>query len=104
VGRSSYYDWLRAQPSARAQENQRLSIRIQEVFMENYERYGSRRIRKLLQSEGEIISRRRVGKLMKQQGLCCKTKRKFRVTTDTKHSLPIAPHLLKRDFTATAPD
>ncbi len=104
VGRSSYYEWLHAQPSARALENQRLSTRIKEIFMESRCNYGSRRIRKVLQSEDEVISRRRVGKLMKQLGIRCKTKRKFRVTTDSKHGLPVAPNILNRDFTAQRPD
>ena len=50
------------------------------------------------------ISRRRVGKLMKEQDLCCKTKRKFKATTDSNHSLTISPNILNRDFSATAPN
>jgi len=42
--------------------------------------------------------------LMKQAGLTCKTKRKFKVTTDSKHQLPIAPNLLNREFEAMGPD
>lgn len=72
--------------------------------MEGRGNYGSRRIRKCLQLEGLIISRRRVGKLMKQESLHCKTKHKFRLTTDSKHSLPIAPDRLQRDFIAYKPD
>lgn len=72
--------------------------------MEGRGNYGSRRIRKCLQLEGLIISRRRVGKLMKQENLHCKTKRKFRLTTDSKHNLPIAPDRLQRDFIACKPD
>ena len=51
-----------------------------------------------------MISRRRVRRLMKRAGLHCKTRRKFRVTTDSAHDLAIAPNLLERDFTATTPD
>lgn len=83
VGRSSFYEWLERQPSARALENQRLATRVKKIFMEGRGNYGSRRIRRLMQSEGLTISRRRVGKLMKQQDLHCKTKRKFRITTDS---------------------
>lgn len=72
--------------------------------MENRSTYGVRRIRKVLQSEGTMVSKRRVGKLMKIEGLCCKTKRKFRITTDSKHQLPISGNLLNRDFTAEYPD
>ena len=53
---------------------------------------------------GRIVSRRRIGRLMKQTGLVCKTKKKFKVTTDSKHNKPIAPNLLKRVFTVSKPD
>lgn len=104
IGRSSFYEWLVHKPSARTLENQRIVKRIKDIFMEGRGNYGSRRIRKCLQLEGLIISRRRVGKLMKQENLHCKTKRKFRLTTDSKHSLPIAPDRLQRDFIACKPD
>lgn len=41
---------------------------------------------------------------MRVQNLCCKTKRKFKQTTDSKHNLPIAPNLLQRDFSPALPD
>jgi len=104
VGRSSYYDCLKSEPSLRALENQKLAIQIKEIFMESRCSYGTRRIRKILFRQDIAISRRRIGKLMKQQALNCKTKRKFKVTTDSKHQLPIAPNLLQRDFTAAGAD
>ena len=104
VSTSCYYHWCQAQPSKRAQENKRLSAKIKAIFYDNKCIYGSRRIRKELLAEGEIISRRRVIKLMKLNGLHCKTQRKFRITTDSNHKLPVAPNLLNRDFTASMPD
>ena len=104
VGRSSYYDWLTKGFSQRWLENERLSKDIKRIFIENRCNYGSRRIRSTLQKMGEVISRRRVCKLMKHQGLYCKTSRKFKVTTDSAHKHPVAPHLLQRDFKAYAPD
>lgn len=104
VSRTAYYDWLKAQPSARSLENERLSLQIKEIFETNYGAYGSRRIKQVLNHEGIIISRRRICKLMKTLGISCKTKRKFKITTDSKHHLPIAPNLLKRDFDAMGPD
>ena len=41
--------------------------------------------------------------MMKQQGIQARGKRKFVVTTDSKHNLPIAPNLLQRNFTTMAP-
>ena len=104
IGRSSFYDWLKSQPSLRTIENQKLSAKIKEVFMESRCNYGTRRIRHVLQSQGVEISRRRVGNLMKIQGLSCKTKRKFKLTTDSNHPYAISPNLLKRNFTAVHPD
>ena len=104
VGRSSFYDWLNGVPSTRAIENQTLANQIKEIFMDSRCSYGTRRIRHILQSKGITISRRRIGKLMKKQGLCCKTKRKFKLTTDSKHRYSISPNLLDRDFTADYPD
>ena len=104
VSRSSYYDWLRSAPSPRTLENQRLARLIKEIFMENRCSYGTRRIRKILFNRGILISRRRIRNLMRKQGLKCKTKRKFKVTTDSKHQLAISPNLLNRDFFSASPD
>ncbi len=105
VSRSAYYAWLNQKsPSMRALQNQELSARIKMIFMDNKCRYGSRRIRKALQQEGYQISRRRVQRLMKEQHLYCKTRRKFKVTTDSKHDLAIAPNLLNRDFLVGKPN
>ncbi len=49
------------------------------------------------------VSRQRVARLMKEMGLCCKTVKKFVVTTDSKHYEPIVPNLLNQNFTTTAP-
>lgn len=105
VCRSSYYDWLsQREPSPRAIENSRLSESIQQIFTENNRRYGSRRIRRELLKQGYQVSRRRVCRLMREQGLSCKTKRKFKQTTDSNHTLPIAENHLNRRFDWSAPD
>jgi transposase InsO family protein len=105
VSRSHYYEWLQARPSPRDLENQRLSNKIRAIFVEHKCTYGTRRIRKVLQLEGEEISRRRVGKLMKNMGLSCKTIRRFcPKTTDSNHDNPVSPNILNREFTAMEPD
>lgn len=104
VSRTSYYDWLTSSPSTRTVENERLKAAIKRVFFEYRCTYGARRIRRILLAEGEKISRRRVIKLMKAQDLVCKTKKKFKVTTQSNHSLPISPNLLGRNFNAEQPN
>ena len=105
VGRSSYYAWVTQEtPSARTLENEMLSEKIKMIFIEYKCRYGSRRTRKVLLNMGYQISRRRVCKLMKAQQLCCKTRRKFKHTTDSNHNFPVAPNLLNRDFSPAKPN
>ncbi|BBM01740.1 hypothetical protein GL2_18140 [Microbulbifer sp. GL-2] len=57
---------------------------------------------KLLRKEGFKIGRYRVRKLMKQLGLVVKCKKRFTLTTDSKHCLPAAENLLNRNFSPAA--
>jgi putative transposase len=66
--------------------------------------YGSRRIKQQLNKRGMIVSRRLVIKLMQAAHLTCKTKRRFKITTDSKHNNPIATNLLARQFSVTQPN
>jgi putative transposase len=104
VSRSAYYDFVNAKPSLKKAENQKLTERIKAIFANNKGRYGACRIGKALVKEGWIVSRRRIRRLMKQENLCCKTKRRFKVSTDSKHNLPISPNLLQRNFVFDLPN
>lgn len=104
VSSSGYYEWLNRPKSNRAIENQRLIKSIKEVFVSNRNVYETRRIAKILAKNEIAISRKRIGKLMASAGLFCKTKRRFKVTTDSKRNKPIAPNLLERQFTVLNPD
>jgi len=104
VGRSSYYDWIKSTPSLRELENQYLSEKVKSIFMESRSTYGTRRIRSIMVRGGNQISRRRVGKLMKRSNIYCKTKRKFKNTTDSNHRFAVTENILDRDFTASQPN
>jgi transposase InsO family protein len=104
VNRSSYYEWLNSKSSKSTLENEMISEKIRIIFTEGRQSYGTRRIKKALARQDLIVSRRRIGRLMKKMQLSCQSKRKFRVTTDSKHQLPISPNLLNREFTVNKPD
>jgi putative transposase len=57
-----------------------------------------------LRAQGIRVGKQRVQKLMRQYGIRARGKRRFRVTTDSRHGLPIAPNMLNRDFTVAAPN
>ena len=104
VSRSGYYEWLNNPEGNRAKKDKNLISMIKLIFEEGRGNYGSRTIKKKLEREGELISRRRIIRLMRQADLRCKTKRKFKSTTDSKHNLPIAPNLLNRNFEIDQPN
>ena len=104
IPRSCYYEWLGSAKTEREEENELLTEMIKVFFQAGRGSYGTRRIKRKLKEQGKIVSRRRIGRLMCKAGLACKTKKKFRVTTDSKHNKPIAPNLLKREFTVSEPD
>ena len=66
--------------------------------------YGSRRMVKQLKAEGHQIGRHKVRRIMRQMGLKAKTPRRFKLTTDSRHSFPVAANTLKRNFDVDAPN
>ena len=94
-----------SEASLQCQRREQLTARIKWHFFDSDETYGSPRIHKELLKEDWIVSERTVGLIMREQGLRSCMARKFRVTTtDSNHDMPIAPNVLKQDFTATKPN
>jgi putative transposase len=81
-----------------------LSQQIKQIHQSSRGTYGSPRIHESLVATGFQVGRQRVVRLMTKLGICARPKRKFKVTTDSGHDLPIAENVLDRDFTATEPD
>ena len=104
VSRSSYYDWLDSFEQMRKKEDKILIEKIRSIFKRSRGNYGSRRIKNELFIGNIVVSRRRVIRLMKEAELVCKTKRKFKATTDSKHNKPVAPNVLARNFIVEKPN
>jgi transposase InsO family protein len=98
VSRTGYYDWRDRDPSKRAQEDARLKVKIAASYAASDGRYGRPRILRDLRADGERVSHKRVARLMRELGIEGRRKRRYRVTTDSRHSFPVAPNLLMRDF------
>ncbi len=104
VNPSGYYRWRGRKPSARATENRRLAEKIKATHAASRGTYGSPKMCRQLRRDGETLNHKRVERLMKAHGLRAKRVKKFRVTTDSRHNLPVADNVLARNFTATRPD
>ncbi|VEH84839.1 transposase (plasmid) [Legionella adelaidensis] len=96
VSRSGYYSFINRPISKRQLANNHLDIN------QHKKRYGVPRITRVLQDQNEPCSHTRVARRMQAMGLTALAKKKFKVTTDSEHSLPIYKNHLGRDFSATA--
>jgi putative transposase len=104
VSRSGFYAWLKRKPSCRKQENAKLEVAIRAEHKVSRETYGPLRLQKSLKAKGFRAGRDRIGRLRKEMGLSCRQKRKFKATTDSKHSRPVFQNLLNQDFDAYMPN
>jgi putative transposase len=108
VSTSGYYEHQRSKAKLRTSADRlsdtQLLVLIKSIHAEVKQEYGAPMIYNTLKARGVCVGKERVRKLMQLNGIRSKTKRRFRVTTDSKHNLPIAPNIVNRNFTATAPD
>jgi putative transposase len=104
VSRSGYYAWTRRPPSARALVDAKLVPVIRACHARSRATYGSPRIHKDLRALDHHVSRKRVARLMRREGLCVRPPRRYRVTTESSHKLPVAPNVVARNFNATGPN
>lgn len=105
VSRSGFYAWRVRPESARSQRHQELVAEMEEIHADrDLKNYGSPRMRDELVSRGHTVSENTVARLMRAHGLRAAGGRKFRVTTDSKHSLPVAENVLDREFAQESAD
>jgi len=98
VSRAGFYAAADRVPGERAREDERLRLEIRAVHRQSKQRYGSPRVHDALQAKQIRCGENRVARLMRLDGLRSKKRRRFRVTTQSDHALPIAPNLLEREF------
>jgi putative transposase len=104
VSESGYYAWRKRPPSPRAKANARLTLEIKAAHERTRRTYGPERLQSELADNGIRVGVHRIKRIRREQGLRCKQKRRFRVTTDSKHTLPVAPNRLARRFSVDAPN
>jgi transposase InsO family protein len=104
VSRSGYYAWVGRPPAPRTLEDAELVVDIRAAHEAGRGAYGSPRVHRVLQSQGKRVSKKRVARLMRSDGMAAKKRKKFCVTTDSRHDDPIAPNLLERAFYVAQPN
>ena len=105
VSASGYYAWRQRRPSARQKANEAMVERIRAIHAESEATYGSPRVHAELKAQGIQCNKKRVERLMRSHCIQARQRKRRRPrTTDSRHSLPVAPNVLNREFEAEAPD
>ena len=90
VSLSGYYTWLKRPVSPCQQEERRLEVKIQAAHKRTRETYGPERLQVDLAEHGVHVGVHRIKRIRMEYGLRSKQKKKFKVTTNSNHSMPVA--------------
>jgi putative transposase len=104
IKKSGYYKWLKNPVSKREIENDKLLIEIKTIHKESNGNYGSPMIYQALKAKGIKCSKNRVARIMKENNIRSKVKKRFRITTNSKHNFPVAANILDRKFKVSEAD
>jgi transposase InsO family protein len=94
VSRSGYYAWRKRMPSKSMRANNKLLESIREIYKKSRKVYGSPRITDELNEHGLRCGKNRVARIMKENGIRAYIRKKFRRTTESRHSYPASTNLL----------
>lgn len=104
VSRSGYFDWSKRDHESKAAAKLTLVRLVEDIHKGSRRTYGSPRILPVLRGLGIACGHGKLERLMRLHGIRSKIKKKFKVTTDSKHSLPVAENLAQRDFAVGTPN
>ena len=105
VSRSGYYAFKNRSKSLNRVNNEKLLIEIRRVFCDNNLNYGSPRVWNQLRKKEKIIcSENRIARLMSINGIVAVQRKKFRMTTNSRHKYPVWPNILNRKFLVEKPN
>jgi putative transposase len=104
VSRSGFHAWRKRPVAPRTRSDAQLAAQVTAVHERSRKTYGSPRVHAELRAKGVRVGKKRIERLMRENGLEARRKRRFRKTTDSKHSHPIAPNVVARKFDVAAPN
>jgi putative transposase len=105
VSTSAYYEWLKApQDRDKDQQDQKVAEKARQIFVDNKQSFGSRRLADRLQKQGFAVGRFKTRRIMRDLKLKVRYPKRFKVTTDSNHNEAISPNRLDRQFQVAKPN
>jgi putative transposase len=104
VSLSWFYKWLDRTPTPTEQRRARVDAAVADAFSNARGLHGSPRLHADLRAAGWQVSEKTVADSMRRQGLVARKIRRRNGLTRQDKTAPKFPDLLRRDFTASAPN
>ncbi|MFC1956650.1 IS3 family transposase, partial [Chloroflexota bacterium] len=104
VSASGYYDWKNRPLSRWGREETRLEVEIRAAHRRTRRVYGAEKLQHDLAEHGVRVGICRIKRIRRKLGILCKQKRKFKATTNSRHTLPVAKNILRQQFKVAAPN
>lgn len=104
VSESGYYAWVDRPLSKHDREEGRLEVEIKAADKRTRQTYGPERLQRDLAENNVRVGICRIKRIRKKLGIRCKQKRRFKATTYSKHTLPVADNLLNQQFKVSEPN
>lgn len=105
VSRNAYYRYCKRQRTEQPDpEHQDMLDAVKEVSEASGHSYGTRRMKRALRALGYPVGRQKARTLMREAGIAVRYRKKYKVTTNSKHKQPVYENVLDRQFSATGPD
>ena len=104
ISASGYYSWRERPPSKWSREESRLELEIKAMDKRTRHTYGAERLQRELAEQGVHVGICRIKRIKRKLGIRCRQKRKFKATTDSKHTLPVAENILNQQFKVYEPN
>jgi transposase InsO family protein len=99
-----FYKWIKAPVTGQTQRRRELDAKVRELFEASERTYGSPRIHRDLGEAGRSVGENSVAESIRRQGLCGRKPKRRKGLTKQDKKAPVFPDLLRRDFTASAPN
>ncbi len=104
VSASGYYAWRERPLSKWAREETRLDVEIRAAHRRTRQLYCAEKLQHDLAEHGIRVGICRIKRIRRKLGIRCKQKRRFKTTTDSRHTFPVAENILGQQFAVTAPN
>lgn len=105
VSRNAYYRYCKRKRTEQPDpEHRNMLDAVKEISESSGHSYGTRRMKRALRALGYGVGRQKARTLMREAGITVRYRKKYKATTNSKHTQPVFENVLERQFSAAGAD